>query len=80
MTYIRAWTRSNLVKIRRLTTELAALVRLKNRCLHIFSIATDLIYFSFVGTSTCIKSMMSSNLGQLSAFERLKIPPKTYNG
>ena len=47
MTYIRACMSSNLVKIRRLTTELAALVCLKNR-VHFFSVAIDRIHFSFV--------------------------------
>ena len=48
-TYISAWMSSNLGQIPLLTTELAALERLKNRCRHFFSVAIDQIHFRFVG-------------------------------
>ena len=48
-TYISAWTISNFGQIPLLTTELAALERLKNRCRHFFSVAVDQIHFKFVG-------------------------------
>ena len=35
----------NFRQIRLLTTELAALERLKHQCLHVFSVAIDLILF-----------------------------------
>ena len=40
---------SNFGEIPQLTTELAALERLKNRCRHSFSVAIDQIHFKFVG-------------------------------
>ena len=40
---------SNFGQIPLLTTELAALERLKNRCRHFFSVAIDQIHFKFVG-------------------------------
>ena len=48
-TYISAWMSSNFGQIPLLTTELAALERLKNRCHHLFSVAIDQIHFKFVG-------------------------------
>ena len=40
-TCIKAWMRSNFGQIPPLTTELPALERLKNQCLHFFSVAID---------------------------------------
>ena len=40
---------SNFGQIPLLTTELAALERLKNRCRHFFLVAIDQIHFKFVG-------------------------------
>ena len=40
---------SNFGQIPLLTTELAALEHLKNRCRHFFSVAIDQIHFKFVG-------------------------------
>ena len=40
---------SNFGRIPLLTTELAALERLKNRCRHFFSVTIDQIHFKFVG-------------------------------
>ena len=66
--------------------ELAAHEHLKNRCLHVFSVAIDLILKLQV-TKTCIKSWTSSNFGhiqtliaELVALECLKNIPKCYNG
>ena len=39
----------NFGQIPLLTTELAALERLKSRCRHFFSVAIDQIHFKFVG-------------------------------
>ena len=72
---------SNFGQIPLLTTELAALEHLKNRCCHLFSVAIDQIHFKFVGNEDII-SRTSSNFGQiglptteLSALERLKNTP-----
>ena len=40
-TSIKAWMSSNFRQIRLLTTELAALERLKHQCLHVFSVGID---------------------------------------
>ena len=45
---MKARLSSNFGQIPLLTTELAALEHLKNRCLH-FSVATDQIHFKFAG-------------------------------
>ena len=44
-TSIKAWMNSNFRQIRLLTTELAALERLKHQCLHFFSVGIDPILF-----------------------------------
>ena len=44
-TSIKAWMSSNFRQIRLLTTELAALERLKHQCLHFFSVGIDPILF-----------------------------------
>ena len=44
-TSIKAWMSSNFRQIRLLTTELAALERLKHQCLHIFSVGIDPVLF-----------------------------------
>ena len=70
-----------------LTMELAAHEHLQNWCLHVFSVAIDLILFKLQVTKTCIKSWTSFNFGQirtliaeLVALECLKNIPKSYNG
>ena len=49
-TCISAWIGSNFGQIPLLTTKLASLERLKNRCRHFFSVAIDQIHFIFVGS------------------------------
>ena len=73
---------SNFGQIPLLTTELAALERLKSRCRHFFSVAIDQIHFKFVGNEDMHNNSKEFNFGQigpptteLSALERLKIPP-----
>ena len=73
---------SNFGQIPLLTTELAALERLKNRYRHFFSVAIDQIHFKFVGNEEMHNILTSSNFGQigpqtteLSALERLKNTP-----
>ena len=48
-TSIKAWMSSNFRHIRLLTTELAALERLKHQCLHFFSVGIDPILFKVGG-------------------------------
>ena len=76
-TYISACMSSNFGQIPLLTSELAALERLKNQCRHFFSVAIDQIHFKFVSNEKCNISRTSSNFGQigpptteLSALER----------
>ena len=70
---------SNFGQIPLLTTELAALECLKNRCRHLFSVAIDQIHFKLVGNEDMHNI---SNFGQiwpptteLSALEHLKNTP-----
>ena len=48
-TYIKAYTSLKFRQIPPLTTELAALERLKNRCHHVISVDIDLIFFKLAG-------------------------------
>ena len=48
-TYIKAYKSLNFGQIPPLTTELAALERLKNRCRHVISVDIDLIFFKLAG-------------------------------
>ena len=48
-TYIKAYMSLNFGQIPPLTTELAALERLKNRCHHVISVDIDLIFFKLAG-------------------------------
>ena len=81
-TYIKAYTSLNFGQIPPLTTELAALGRLKNRCHHVISVDIDPIFSNLLVTRTCIILWMSSNFGQigpptteLAALERLTNTP-----
>ena len=47
-TYIKAYMSLNFGQIPLLTTELAALERLKNRCHHVISVDIDPIFFKLV--------------------------------
>ena len=73
---------SNFGQIPLLTTELAALERLKNRCCHFFSVAIDQIHFKFVGNEDMHNILNKFEFRQiglpttgLSALERLKNTP-----
>ena len=48
-TYIKAYMSLNFGQIPPLTTELAALEGLKNRCHHVISVYIDLIFCKFAG-------------------------------
>ena len=48
-TYIKAYMSLNFGQIPSLTTELAALERLKNRCRHVISVDIDPILFKLAG-------------------------------
>ena len=48
-TYIKAYMFLNFGQIPPLTTELAALARLKNRCRHVISVGIDPIFFKLAG-------------------------------
>ena len=70
---------SNFRQIRLLTTELAALERLKHQFLHFFSVGIDPILFKVGGYIDMHNICMSSNFGQmgpltmeLAALEHLK--------
>ena len=70
-----------------LTMELAAHEHLNNWCLHVFSVAIDLILFKLASYKDMHKILDSSNFGQirtliveLVALECLKNIPKSYNG
>ena len=73
---------SNFGQIPLLTTELAALERLKNRCRHFFLVAIDQIHFKFVGNED-IHNISNefefrpdwTTTTELSALERLKNTP-----
>ena len=70
---------SNFGQIPLLTTELAALERLKNWCCHFFSVAIDQIHFKFVGNEDMHNISNEFEFrpdwttdSELSALERLK--------
>ena len=48
-TYIKAYMSLNFGQIQPLTTELAALERLKNQCHHVISVDIDPIFFKLAG-------------------------------
>ena len=48
-TYIKAYVSLNFGQMPPLTTELAALERLKNRCHHVISVDIDPIFFKLAG-------------------------------
>ena len=53
-TYIKAYTSLNFGQIPLLTTELAALEHLKNRCHHVISVDIDPIFFKLAGNKTIV--------------------------
>ena len=65
-TYIKAYMSLNFGQIPPLTTELAALERLKNRCHQVISVDIDPIFFKLVGNKDMHNIMnLSSNFGQI---------------
>ena len=81
-TYKKAYMRLNFGQVPPLTTELAALERLKNRRHHVISVDIDPIFFKLAGNKECIILCMSLNFGQigpptteLAALERLRNTP-----
>ena len=64
-TYIKAYMRMNFGQIPPLTTELAALERLKNRCHHVISVDIDPIFFKLAGNKDMHNIMNDSNFGQM---------------
>ena len=85
--YIKTYMSLNFGQIPPLTTELAALERLKNRCHHVISVDIDPIFFKLAVTRTCLILWMSSNFGQigpptteLAGLVHLRNTPIDYNG
>ena len=56
-TYIKAYMSLNFGQIPPLTTQLAALERLKNRCHHVISVDIDSIFFKLAGNKDMHKIM-----------------------
>ena len=80
---MKAYMSLNFGQIPPLTTQLAALERLKNRCHHVMSLDNDPIFFKLASNKD-MHNIMSSNFGQgrsdhrlreLAALERLRNTP-----
>ena len=86
-TYISAWIGSKFGQIPLLTTELAALERLKNRCRHFFSVAIDQIHFKFIDNEDMhnisnefkFRPDWTTDYGVICPWTSKKYP-QTYNG
>ena len=81
-TYIKAYMSLNFGQIPPLTTELAALEGLKNRCHHVISVDIDPIFFKLAGNKDMHNIMNEFEIGQigpptteLAALERLRNIP-----
>ena len=81
-TYINAYMGLNFGQIPPLTTELAALERLKNRCHHVISVDIGPIFFKLAGNKDMHNIMNEFDFGQigpptteLAALERLRNTP-----
>ena len=81
-TYIKAYMSLNFGQIPPLTTELAALERLKNRCHHVISVDIDPIFLKLAGNKDMHNIMNEFEFGQigpptteLAALERLRNTP-----
>ena len=64
-TYIKAYMSLNLGQIPPLTTELAALERLKNQCHQVISVDIDPIFFKLAGYKDMHNIMNEFNFGQI---------------
>ena len=81
-TYIKAYTSLNFGKVPPLTTALAALERLKNRCHHVISVDIDLIFFKLADNKDMHNIMNEFEFRpdrplttELAALERLRNTP-----
>ena len=80
--YIKAYMSLNFGQIPPLTTELAALERLKNRCHHVTAVDIDPIFFKLAGNKDMHNIMNEFDFGQIgppttesAALERLRNTP-----
>ena len=87
-TYIKAYTSLNFGQIPPLTTELAALERLKNRCHHVISVDIDPIFFKLASNKTMHNIMnefefrpeRTTDYGVSCPWASKKYPYRPYNG
>ena len=87
-TYIKAYMSLNLGQIPPLTTELAALERLKNRCHHVISVDIDPIFFKLAGNKDMHNIMnefefppdRTTDYGVRCPWASKKYPYRPYNG
>ena len=87
-TYIKAYTSLNFGQIPPLTTELAALERLKNRCHHVISVDIDPIFFKLAGNKNMHSIMnefefrpdRTTNYRVSCPWASKKYPYRPYNG
>ena len=87
-TYIKAYMSLNFGQIPPLTTELAALERLKNRCHHVISVDIDPIFFKLAGNKDMQNIMnefefqpnRTTDYGVSCPWASKKYPYRPYNG
>ena len=87
-TYIKAYTSLNLGQIPPLTTELATLERLKNRCHQVISVDIDQIFFKLAGNKNMHNIMnefefrpdRTTDYGVSCPWASKKYPYRPYNG
>ena len=87
-TYIKAYMSLNFGQIPSLTTELAALERLKNRCHHVISVDIDPIFFKLAGNKDMHNIMnefefrpdQTTDYGVSCPWASKKYPDRPYNG
>ena len=87
-TYIKAYTSLNFGQIPPLTTELAALERLKSRCHHVISVDIDPIFFKLAGNKDMHNIMnefefrpdRTTDYGVSCPWASKKYPYRPYNG
>ena len=87
-TCIKAYMSLNFGQIPPLTTELAALERLKNRCHHVISVDIDLIFFKLAGNKDMHNIMnefefrpdRTTDYGVSCSWASKKCPYRPYNG
>ena len=87
-TYIKAYMSLNFGQIPPLTTELAALERLKNRCHHVISVEIDPIFFKLAGNKDMHNIMnefefrpdRTTDYGVSCPWASKKYPYRPYNG